>query len=124
ADAEELERGKRSARPATRHNRRQSVPGRPGILEGLRERALRPDLSVERFVPERVQTRAVAVVKPYGKGVDVHEWRGRLRRKPERSLQTLNAARGATVGVDARRYRRDRGEAFSSRSAQRVAACL
>src|SRR5262249_48077701 len=56
--------GERSPCPGRHRNGRQPIPFRPGLLEGLRHRSLRPDATIEDLVPERVQSRAVTWVEP------------------------------------------------------------
>src|SRR5262249_6731812 len=72
AELEELERGESRAGPARRRDARQAVPARPGILELLHERPVRPDLVVEDRVRERVRALPVTVVEADGEGVEVH----------------------------------------------------
>ena len=57
-----------------------ATAGRPfqaahDVLELARDRAFRPLLGVERGLPERMQTHAVAVVEADGERIEVHERR-------------------------------------------------
>ena len=65
------ERGERCARPAGRRDGGEAVPFGPGLLERLRDRALRPHLAVDDPVPERMQPRAVARVEPDRESVEL-----------------------------------------------------
>jgi len=48
-----------------------------------------PHVRVERVVPKRVQAHTVAVVEPYGEGVDVHEWCGTAPEETRTILKNL-----------------------------------
>ncbi len=72
AQLEELERGERRSRPGRGRNRRQPVPGRPGLLECLDESAVGPLVVVEDSVPEGVEALPVSVVEADGELVEFH----------------------------------------------------